>query len=59
MKQGLEEEEDEESYRMIRKRERRQLYLHDYAEEYCSTTDYGDLIVQQRLQMVRWILEVS
>ncbi|OIS98361.1 cyclin-sds [Nicotiana attenuata] len=54
---GLEEEEDEESYRMIRKRERRQLYPHDYAEEYCSTTDYGDLIVQQRLQMVRWILE--
>ncbi|KAJ8564792.1 hypothetical protein K7X08_001252 [Anisodus acutangulus] len=54
---GLEDEEDEESYRMIRNRERRQLYLHDYAEEYCSTTDYGDLIVQQRLQMVHWILE--
>ncbi|XP_075082950.1 uncharacterized protein LOC142166943 [Nicotiana tabacum] len=50
------EEEDEESYLMIRKRERRQLYLHDYAEEYCSTTDYGELIVQQRLQMVHWIL---
>ncbi|CAN4090457.1 unnamed protein product [Withania somnifera] len=48
---------DEESYKMIRNRERRQLYLHDYAEEYCSTTDYGDLIVQQRLQMVHWILE--
>lgn len=57
--EGLEDEEDEESYRMIRNRERRQLYLHDYAEEYCSTTDYGDLIVQQRLQMVHWILEVS
>ncbi|XP_006355056.1 cyclin-SDS [Solanum tuberosum] len=54
---GLEDEEDEESYKMIRNRERRQLYLHDYAEEYCSTTDYGDLIVQQRLQMVHWILE--
>ncbi|MCD7466576.1 hypothetical protein HAX54_003411 [Datura stramonium] len=54
---GLEDKEDEESYRMIRNRERRQLYLHDYAEEYCSTTDYGDLIVQQRLQMVHWILE--
>ncbi|XP_059308842.1 cyclin-SDS [Lycium ferocissimum] len=54
---GLENEEDEESYRMIRNRERRQLYLHDYAEEYCSTTDYGDLVVQQRLQMVHWILE--
>ncbi|CAN4081030.1 unnamed protein product [Withania somnifera] len=54
---ALEDEEDEESYKMIRKRENRQLYLHDYAEEYCSTTDYGDLIVQQRLQMVHWILE--
>ncbi|XP_060186610.1 cyclin-SDS [Lycium barbarum] len=54
---GLENEEDEESYRMIRNREKRQLYLHDYAEEYCSTTHYGDLIVQQRLQMVHWILE--
>ncbi|KAJ8562874.1 hypothetical protein K7X08_031326 [Anisodus acutangulus] len=54
---GLEDEEDEESYKMIRNRERRQLYLHDYAEEYCSTTDYGDLIVQQRLHMVHWILE--
>ncbi|OIT05545.1 PREDICTED: cyclin-SDS-like [Nicotiana attenuata] len=50
------DEEDEESYLMIRKRERRQLYLHDYAEEYCSTTDYGELIVQQRLHMVHWIL---
>lgn len=56
---GLEEEEDEESYRMIRKRERRQVYLHDYAEEYCSTTNYGDLIIQQRLEMVHWIVEQS
>ena len=55
---GLEEEEDEESYRMIRKRERRQVYLHDYAEEYCSTTNYGDLIIQQRLEMVHWIVGV-
>ncbi|PHU17981.1 Cyclin-SDS [Capsicum chinense] len=54
---GLEDEEDEESYMLIRNRERRQLYLHDYAEEYCSTTDSGDLIVQQRLLMVHWILE--
>ncbi|CAI9096804.1 OLC1v1033023C1 [Oldenlandia corymbosa var. corymbosa] len=56
---GLEEKDDEESYRMIRIRERRQVYFHDYAEEYCSSTNYGDLIVQQRLQMVHWIVEQS
>ncbi|KAL2518662.1 Cyclin-SDS [Abeliophyllum distichum] len=54
---GLEQEEDEESYRMLRKRERRQVYLFDYAEEYCSVTDYGHLVIQQRLQMVHWIVE--
>ncbi|KAL2545832.1 Cyclin-SDS [Forsythia ovata] len=54
---GLEQEEDEESYRMLRKRERRQVYLFDYAEEYCSITDYGHLVIQQRLQMVHWIVE--
>ncbi|KAL3502092.1 hypothetical protein ACH5RR_036541 [Cinchona calisaya] len=56
---GLEEEEDEESYKMFRRRERKQVYLHDYAEEYCSNTHYGDLIIQQRLQMVHWIVEQS
>ncbi|PIN24979.1 hypothetical protein CDL12_02288 [Handroanthus impetiginosus] len=54
---GLEDEEVEESYRMMRKRERRQEYVHDYAEEYCNTTDYGELVIQQRLQMVHWIVE--
>lgn len=56
---GLEQKEDEESYRMLRERERRQVYLFDYAEEYCSITDYGQLVIQQRLQMVHWIVEVS
>ncbi|CAI9755247.1 unnamed protein product [Fraxinus pennsylvanica] len=54
---GLEQKEDEESYRMLRERERRQVYLFDYAEEYCSITDYGHLVIQQRLQMVHWIVE--
>ncbi|KAK9051209.1 hypothetical protein SSX86_027837 [Deinandra increscens subsp. villosa] len=54
-----EDEEHEESYQMMKKRERRQVYLHDYAEEYCGMTEYGDLVVQQRLHMVHWIIEQS
>ncbi|KAK4423371.1 Cyclin-SDS [Sesamum alatum] len=54
---GLEDEEEEESYRMMRKRERRQEYVHDYAQEYCNTTEYGELVIQQRLHMVHWIVE--
>ncbi|KAF5761987.1 putative cyclin [Helianthus annuus] len=52
-----EDEEHEESYQVMKVRERRQVYLHDYAEEYCGMTEYGDLVVQQRLQMVHWIME--
>ncbi|KAL6970038.1 hypothetical protein U1Q18_029745 [Sarracenia purpurea var. burkii] len=55
----FEDDEHEMSYQMLRKRERRQVYLHDYAEEYCSTAEHGELIIQQRLQMVHWIVEVS
>ena len=55
----FEDEEDEESYKMLRKRERRQVFLRDYAEEYRFTTDYGDLILLQRSFMIRWIVEVS
>lgn len=33
--------------------------MHDYADEYCNYTAYGDIVVQQRLQMVHWIVEVS
>ncbi|KAL1568643.1 cyclin-SDS-like [Salvia divinorum] len=54
---GLEDEEDEESFRLTRMRERRQVYVHDYAEEYCNDTAYGDLVIQQRLHMVHWIVE--
>ncbi|KAH7841278.1 hypothetical protein Vadar_027843 [Vaccinium darrowii] len=53
----FEDDENEESYRMLRNRERRQVYFHDYAEDYCSTTKYGELVIQQRLQMVHWIVE--
>lgn len=31
----------------------------DYVEEYDFATDYGGLIVEQRLLMVNWIIEVS
>ncbi|KAA8532455.1 hypothetical protein F0562_032488 [Nyssa sinensis] len=56
---GFTDNEDEESYQMFRNRERRQVYLHDYVDEYCSTTEYGKLVIQQRLQMVHWIVEQS
>lgn len=55
----FEDEENEESYKMLRNRERRQVYFHNYAEEYCSATEYGELVIQQRLRMVHWIVEVS
>ncbi|KAF2305676.1 hypothetical protein GH714_007461 [Hevea brasiliensis] len=55
----FEVEDDEESYQRLRERERRQLFLHDYVELYRSTTDYGGLILEQRLQMVHWIVEQS
>lgn len=54
----FEDEADEESYKALRKRERRTVSLHNYAE-YCSRTEYGDLVLQQRSQMVYWIVEVS
>nr|XP_043626639.1 cyclin-SDS [Erigeron canadensis] len=54
-----EDEEHEESYWMMKERERRQLYVHDYSVEYCEMKEYGDLVVQQRLQMVHWIMEQS
>ncbi|KAK6242477.1 Cyclin [Theobroma cacao] len=53
----FEDEEDEETYKRLRERERRQVFLRDYAEEYRLTTDYGDLILQQRSFIVRWIVE--
>ncbi|XP_050234106.1 cyclin-SDS [Mercurialis annua] len=50
-------EDDEDSYQRLRERERRQLFLHDYVEVYRSTTEYGELVSQQRLLMVHWIIE--
>ncbi|XP_022995283.1 cyclin-SDS-like [Cucurbita maxima] len=55
----LEGLDDEETYRIFRNRERRQLIIRDYVDEYRSTTDYGDLILQQRSNMVQWIVERS
>ncbi|KAK1551739.1 hypothetical protein Q3G72_003848 [Acer saccharum] len=53
----FEDEEDDESYERFLDRERRHMFLHDYAEEYISTTEFGDLILQQRSEMVHWIVE--
>ncbi|KAK3222155.1 hypothetical protein Dsin_009180 [Dipteronia sinensis] len=53
----FEDEEDEESYQTFLDRERRQMFLQDYAEEYISTTEFGDLILQQRSEMIHWIVE--
>ncbi|KAM7255289.1 hypothetical protein ACFE04_020530 [Oxalis oulophora] len=47
----FENEEDEESYMMLRSREINQ--------EYRSTTTYGDLVIQQRSYMVDWIVELE
>ncbi|XP_021772923.1 cyclin-SDS-like [Chenopodium quinoa] len=55
----FEVEEDEESYRMLRSRERNQaVKAKDYVEEYDFATDFGELIVEQRLLMVNWIIEL-
>ncbi|KAD7116730.1 hypothetical protein E3N88_03998 [Mikania micrantha] len=54
-----EDEEQEESYQMLKERERRQVYLHDYTKEYSGMKEYCDLVVQQRLQMVHWIIKQS
>ncbi|CAA6655937.1 unnamed protein product [Spirodela intermedia] len=53
----FESRDDEESYEMFRSRERSQAMLHDYTEEYSSRTDFGDLIIHQRLVMVNWMVE--
>ncbi|KNA04950.1 hypothetical protein SOVF_194920 [Spinacia oleracea] len=56
----FEAEEDEESYRLLRSRERNQaVKVKDYVEEYDFATDYGELIIEQRLLMVNWIIELS
>ncbi|CAN1297323.1 SDS [Linum perenne] len=51
--------DDEQSYQMLRGREKRHIVLHDYVELYRSMTEYGDLITQQRRRMIHWIIEES
>lgn len=51
-------EDDEESFRDLRSRERREVVLHDFGEEYSSKTDIEGEILQQRLLMVNWMVEV-
>ncbi|XP_021909788.1 cyclin-SDS [Carica papaya] len=53
----FDDEDDEQSYQMFRERERREKFLRDYTEEYRCTTEYGDLILQQRSDMIHWIVE--
>ncbi|KAG6764330.1 hypothetical protein POTOM_031796 [Populus tomentosa] len=33
------------------------MFLHDYPELYCATTEHGDPILYQRSQIVHWIIE--
>ncbi|KAH0435568.1 hypothetical protein IEQ34_026575 [Dendrobium chrysotoxum] len=49
----------EESYQIFRRRERNEIALHDYSDGYYATTNFGDLILGQRLAMVNWMLEVT
>jgi hypothetical protein len=52
--------DDEESYERFRRRERREAVARDYTEVYSSIPDsYGPLVVEQRVVMVNWIIEVS
>ncbi|KAJ8498488.1 hypothetical protein OPV22_009040 [Ensete ventricosum] len=55
----FEDEEDEESYRRLRSRERRDAAVHNYAEEYSNTTNDGGLILEQRIVMINWMLAHS
>jgi len=52
--------DDEESYERFRRRERREAVARDYTEVYSSIPDsYGILVLEQRVVMVNWIIEVS
>ncbi|KAK7308840.1 hypothetical protein RJT34_05114 [Clitoria ternatea] len=53
----FDDSEDEDSYQMLRKRERRQVFVLNYSERYFSTTEFGEMVLQQRAQMVHWIVE--
>ncbi|KAL6001228.1 hypothetical protein ACLOJK_006960, partial [Asimina triloba] len=53
----FENDDYEESFKSFRIRERRHKCRLDYAKEYGPTTNYGTLVLQQRLQMVDWMVE--
>ncbi|KAK9691901.1 hypothetical protein RND81_09G227300 [Saponaria officinalis] len=56
----FEEEEYEESYKLLRSRERKQAAkVTNYIEEYHNETIFGGVIVEQRLVMVNWIIQLS
>jgi len=55
----FEDSDDEDSYQMLRKRERKQGFVSNYAERYFSTTEFGETVLEQRAQMVHWIVEVG
>ncbi|XP_027361398.1 cyclin-SDS [Abrus precatorius] len=55
----FQDSDDEESYQMLRKRERRHVFLWNYGERYFSTTEFGEIVLQQREQMVHWMVEQS
>ena len=56
----FEDLDDEESYERFRRRERREAVARDYTEVYSSIPDsYGILVLEQRVVMVNWIIEVS
>ncbi|XP_026409841.1 cyclin-SDS-like [Papaver somniferum] len=52
-------ENHEDSYTKFRRRERNHVILKDYFEDYYTTTDYGDFLLQQRQAIVNWITDVS
>jgi len=55
----FEDSDDEDSYQMLRKRERKQGFVSNYGERYFSTTEFGETVLEQRSQMVHWIVEVG
>ncbi|MCL7042810.1 hypothetical protein MKW94_027967 [Papaver nudicaule] len=55
----FEDEIDEDSYKKLRSRERNHVILNDYLDDYYSTTEYGNLVLQQRRSMVNWIIDES
>lgn len=49
---SFEQVEDEESYERLRCRERMEKMVHNY------TSEYGHMVLDQRLLMINWMVEV-